>query len=325
MLVVNPNLCFDRTLWVDELKVVTVSRPYRAEVTAGGKAVNVVRALRDLGHAGTLVGLLPGGDGDRLDGLLRDEGLNFVAVDVRGQVRTATIVIETTGRATVLNEQGPALGSQDLALLVASVESQLKGGHRSLACSGSLPPGLPVDTYAQLVAVARRRGVLSVVDAARDALAAALVACPDLVTPNLDEAEGLVTGRAVEQVTVSAAQVQTLRDRALMAADLLLGRGARRALVTVGEHGAAYADGSGHHWLSAPAAQVANPIGAGDALVAGVLIALESSGPGSAADWVGVVRHGLAVASAAVEHPTAGRVHPARARELASALGLGAA
>ncbi len=59
MLVVTANLCFDRTLWVDALTLGTVSRPRRVLVSAGGKGVNVVRALRDLGTPGTLLGLLP--------------------------------------------------------------------------------------------------------------------------------------------------------------------------------------------------------------------------------------------------------------------------
>ncbi len=245
MLVVNPNPCFDRTLWVAELTVGTVSRPRRAEVTAGGKGLNVVRALRDLGAAGTLLGLLPADGAERLVALLRDEGLSLVGVPVAGAVRSATIVVEDSGRATVLNEPGPTLDAGDLEHLLATAASELTAGHRALACSGSLPPGLPVDAYARLVAVARANGVVSIVDGARDALAAALPAGPDLVTPNLDEAEGLATGRAVEQVAAGPADVHSIPDRARTAAGMLRERGARRALVTAGEHGAAYADGAG--------------------------------------------------------------------------------
>ena len=317
MLVVNPNLCFDRTLWVDELTVGTVSRPRRAEVTAGGKGVNVARALLALGESGTLVGLMPVGGADRLEELLRTEGLRFVPVVVEGEARSATIVVEDSGRATVLNEPGPALGAGDLDRLVDAVAAELGTGHRSLAGSGSLPPGLPVDAYARLVATARDGGAVSVIDGAREALAAALPAGPDLVTPNLDEAEGLVTGRAVEQVAPAAADADSLAERALAAGRMLLDRGARRALVTVGEHGAAFSDGSSHEWLLAPAARVANPIGAGDALVAGVLAALEC---GPEPDWPRAVRHGVAVASAAVEHPLAGRIDPDRARALSAGL-----
>jgi 1-phosphofructokinase family hexose kinase len=292
-----------------------VCRPRRAEVTAGGKGVNVVRALLALGDPGTLVGLTPAGGGDRLEELLRVEGLRFVPVGVAGEARSATIVVEDSGRATVLNEPGPDLGAGDLDRLVDAVAAELGSGHRSLAGSGSLPPGLPADAYARLVATARDGGAVSVIDGARDALAAVLPAGPDLVTPNLDEAEGLVTGRAVERV--APADADSVPDRALAAARMLLDRGARRALVTVGEHGAAYSDGSTEQWLPAPPARVANPIGAGDAVVAGVLAALEC---GSEPDWLRAVRHGVAVASAAVEHPVAGQIDADRARALSAGL-----
>jgi 1-phosphofructokinase family hexose kinase len=320
VLVVNPNLCFDRTLWVDELTVGTVSRPRRVDVTAGGKGVNVVRAVRDLGAECTLLALLPDRGSDRLEALLRSEGLTVVGVPVAGDVRSATIVVEDSGRATVLNEPGPVLDASDLDRLVDAVGSEFRAGHRVLACSGSLPPGLPVEAYARLVAAAREHGAVSVVDAARDALAAALPAGPDLVTPNLDEAEGLDTGRAVEEVAPTNG-VDAVPERALEAAGMLLERGALRALVTAGEFGAAYADRSGRQWLEAPPAQVANPIGAGDALVAGVLAALEH---GAEPDWLGAVTHGVRVASAAVEHPVAGRIDPDRARSLSAGLALGA-
>ncbi len=244
------------------------------------------------------------------------EGLTLVAVDVPGELRSATIVLEDSGRATVLNEPGAERTAADRDRLIEAADGELASGrHRALACSGSLPPGLPDDAYARLVDLGRERGSAVVVDAAREALAAALVAGPDLVTPNLEEAEGLATGRVVEQVAHDPADHETVPDRALAAAATLLERGARRALVTAGEHGAAYADGTGRgRWLSAPQVRAANPIGAGDALVGGVLSALESGD--ATTDWEGAVRHGLAVASAAVEHPVAGRVDADRVAAL---------
>lgn len=317
MLVVTANVCFDRTLWVDELTPGTVSRPRRASVGAGGKGVNVARTLRDLGSPGTLVGLLPADGADRFAALMHAEGLALVSVPATGAVRSATIVLEDDGRATVLNEPGPTLEAADRDRLVAAVATELATGQGAMACSGSLPPGLPVDTYAELVATARGHGVLSVVDTARDALASALPAAPDLVTPNLAEAEGLLTGWVTEPVATAGAEPAQVIDRALGAATRLLGQGARRALVTVGAHGAAFADSSGTHWLSAPVVQPSNPIGAGDSLVGGVLAALGERA--ADADWLQVVRHGVTVASCAVEHPAAGRVDPARVEALGAA------
>ncbi|MFY0409472.1 1-phosphofructokinase family hexose kinase [Solicola sp. PLA-1-18] len=311
MIVVTPNLCFDRTLWVEEFAAGTVSRPSRVEVTAGGKGVNVSRTLRDLGHRPLLVGLVAERQGAALTDLLAEEGAEVLPVAVPGEVRSATIVLEASTRATVLNEPGPQVGEAELADLLTAVDGALAtGGHRVLVCSGSLPPGLPLDAYGRLCDLARRHGVVSVVDAAREVLAATLAHGPDVVTPNLEEAEGLLTG-VVTESSDQAGDREEYRGRALAAAVDLVARGARRAVVTAGSQGAAYADAHGTTWTDAPAVDVANPIGAGDSFVGGLTASLTDDG-----DWPTAVAHAVAVAGAAVEQVRAGRVDAARVAEL---------
>lgn len=315
MLVVTPNLCFDRTLWVESFGAGTVARPYRVEVTAGGKGVNVARTVADLGGTGVLIGLVADRGGTELCRLLAAEGLDLAAVEVKGSVRSATIVIEDSQRATVLNEPGPVVGDAELEALIASVSTAVGTAPppRLVVCSGSLPPGLPIDTYARIVRLVHERGGICVVDAARTALAAALPAGPDLVCPNLDEAEGLATGKVLE----SSSHVEDpaeIRKRALAAAHGLLEQGARRAVVTAGAHGVANVDDTGDWWTDAPRVTVANPIGAGDSFVGGLASALESG-----ASWRDAVDRGVVVASAAVAHPRAGRVDARRVHELVAA------
>ncbi len=311
MLVVNPNLCFDRTLTVEEFAVGTVSRPSSVVVSAGGKGVNVARTARDLGEPALLVGLLADREGRRLSELLRGEGLDFSPVPVAGEVRSATIVLESSGRATVLNEPGPVLGESDLDRLLAHVEAELASVGGPLVCSGSLPPGLPVDAFARLTTLGRRVDAAVVVDAARAALEATLPAGPDLVTPNLAEAEGLVSGTVVEDVETERTAKAEVVDRAAKAALGLVERGARRAVVTAGGHGVSAAVDGTTTWIDAPAVAVANPIGAGDSFTSGVAVALARG-----ADWLDAVRHGVVVASAAVERHGAGRVDPTRVAAL---------
>lgn len=310
MLVVGPNLCFDRTLWVEAFEAGTVSRPHRVEVTAGGKGVNVARTVADLGGRCTLVGLVAEQGGDDLLRLLAGEGVDVRAVTVSGGVRSATIVIEDSQRATVLNEPGPATDATDLAALLSALGEELEQGHDLVVCSGSLPPGLPSDTYAHVTRLADDHGVACIVDGARSALVEALPAGPDLVCPNLDEAEGLTTGAILESSHHSL-DPEDVRNRALAAAHGLRGRGALRAVVTAGAYGAAYAEDAGVSWIQAPAVEVANPIGAGDSFVGGVAAALEAG-----SSWPDSVRRGVLVASAAVEHARAGRVDPRRVEQL---------
>lgn len=311
MLVVTPNLCFDRTLRVEHFDAGAVVRPYDVVEAPGGKGVNVCRALADLGGSGHLLGLLGRDDEDRFTALAHAEGLRLSAVTVDGGLRTATIILEDSGRATVLNEPGPVVGAVEADALCERAAALLQGGG-TLVCSGSLPPGMPTDVYGRLAALARESGVRSVVDGARAALADALAAEPDLVTPNLHEAEGVVEGRFAES-SHDDAPLDVVRERAFAMADAMLDRGARRALVTAGAYGAAYVGDGDRAWVPAPEVRVSNPIGAGDALVGGLAHALERG-----RTWLEAVRWGVSVASAAVEHPTAGRLDADRARELAA-------
>lgn len=313
MIVVSPNLCFDRTLWVEAFEAGTVSRPHRVEVTAGGKGVNVARTVNDLGATCTLLALVADHGGEELLRLLAEEGIDVEAVPVEGSVRSATIVIEDSQRATVLNEPGPVVHSAKA--LLAALADALDGashvpGHDLVVCSGSLPPGLPDDTYAQVTRLAHDHDAMCVVDGARSALAEVLSAGPDLVCPNLDEAEGLTSGAVLES-SHQTQELDDVRERAMAAARGLRARGAARAVVTASSHGAAYTDESGDRWIPAPSVHVANPIGAGDSLVGGVAAALAEGTP-----WPDAVHRGVVVASAAVEHARAGRVDPRRVAQL---------
>jgi 1-phosphofructokinase family hexose kinase len=311
LLVVTPNLCFDRTLRVDRFEAGSIARPYEVLETAGGKGVNVCRTVGDLGGRADLVGVVGSDDVARLNSEVRAEGLSLHAVEVAGRLRVATIIVEDSGRASVLNEPGPIVTAEVTEALCRRVAELLPDRSVLLVCSGSLPPGMDTDVYGRLAVMARAQGVVSVIDGARAALADSLAFEPDLVTPNLHEAEGVVEGRS-EEASHDDAPLDEVRDRAFAMAATLRDRGARRALVTAGAHGAAYAADDGDVWVAAPPVQVRNPIGAGDALVGGLAQALTEG-----QDWIDAVRWGVAVASAAVEHPAAGHLDVAEARRLA--------
>jgi len=310
MLVAGPNLTLDRTLNLDELRPGEVLRFDDAVVTPGGKGVNVARTALGLGAPATLVGFTPGRTGAAAAALLGDEGVALVPVPVRGEIRSTAVVLERSGRVTVMNEPGPSLGAGDWERFEAAVADRL-GAVGVLACSGSLPPGSPGDAYARLAVLAEGAGAVAIVDVTGAQLGAALEVGAGVVTPNLAEAEGLLHGRADE--TVEAGDPLEVRDRARAAARELVARGARRAIVTAAAAGAAVADGSSVGWLEAPrVAQVRNPVGAGDSLVGGLGVALERGEPFGAAAVFGV-----AVAAASVETETAGTVDAARASGLA--------
>jgi 1-phosphofructokinase family hexose kinase len=311
MVVAGPNLTLDRTLRLPELRPGEVLRFDGAVVSPGGKGVNVARVARELSAPGVLVGFLPGRTGAAAAALLGDERVVLRGVAVDGEIRSTAVVLERSGRVTVFNEPGPALARGDWERYEAAVEAELsKGPQNLLVCSGSLPPGAPDDAYARLVVAVRTRGVTTVVDVGGAQLAAAVHAGADVVTPNLAEAEGLLLGRGDE--TVEAGDAAEVRARAEAAARDLVARGARAAVVTAAEAGAAVATGGEARWLAAPrVGQVRNPIGAGDAFAAGLALALER---GEGFDEA--VAAGMATGAASVETDTAGLVVPTRVAEL---------
>lgn len=318
MLVVTPNLCFDVTVRLPALVPGAVLRATDTTTSAGGKGVNVVRSSRATGTAGTrLVGFVPRTDGDRLAQLLQREGTELLGADADGEVRVATIFLEQDGRTTVINGRGPQITAEQWQALVDTVAAALQPGE-VLVCSGSLPPGVATDGYGQLVALAHAHGCRAVVDAAPAPLAAALSHRPDLISPNLSEAEGLLDGTTSEQVDETGDDIPA---RAVRAAVELHRRGAVRAVVTAGSSGAALATDDGSWWFTSPRAVVVSPIGAGDSFVGGAGPLLQSR---DSIDDVALVVRGMATASASCEQELAGGVDPARVTELAAQITVSA-
>jgi 1-phosphofructokinase family hexose kinase len=312
MLIAGPNLTIDRTLTIAELRPGEVLRFDDAVITPGGKGVNVARAAMALGADAVLVGLLPGHTGAAVAAMLAREGVSLAGIEVGGEVRSAAIVLERSGRVTVMNEPGPELRAEDWERYETAVADRL-AEHEVLVCSGSLPPGAPDDAYARLAALAAAAGAAAIVDVTGAQLGAAVSGGAAIVTPNLAEAEGLLHGR--EDETVEAGDLDEVRARAQAAAAELVARGARSAIVTAAAAGAAVADGERVAWLPAPRVTVRNPVGAGDSFVGGFAAWLER---GERLDEA--VAAGMAAAASSVESMLAGGIDVARMEELARRL-----
>jgi 1-phosphofructokinase family hexose kinase len=309
MLIVNPNLTTDRTIPLDVLVPGSVHRTGTAITTLGGKGINVARVGRAFGHPALIIAFEPADSAAQLRQLAAAEHADLAGVPVPGSVRAASVLLEDSGRVTVLNEPGPLVDAGRWGNLLAEVTRRAPG-HQTAVCSGSLPPGSPADAYAQVVALARQAGLRTIVDAAGLVLAAALAARPDVVSPNLAEAEALLSGTSGEGVEPAGDQVA---QRAAAAARELVVRGAVGAIVSAGSHGAAFSDGRQTLFCAPPRVTVVNPIGAGDALVGGLAHALETGLP-----WTAAVPYAIAVASASCEQDLAGGIDVNRVAVLAA-------
>jgi len=287
-LTTNPSL--DRTIEVDVLARGAVLRAHDGRVDPGGKGINVARALLTQGHKARAVLPTGGAEGRQLADLLVAEGVDLRPVPIAGAVRSNITIAEADGTVTKVNEPGPALSRNEIADLVDATLDACAGADW-LVLSGSLPPGMGDDTYAELLARSRTSGLRRALDTSGPAFRAALDRLPDLVKPNREElAEA--TGRPVD----------TLGD-ALSAARELIAAGAVAVLASLGPDGALLVDRRGVLHAEAPVEQPRSTVGAGDALLAGFLAA---GGEGAAALVTGV-----AWSVAAVRQPGSRMPRPA--------------
>lgn len=302
------NLTLDRVVRLPGLVPGAVLRASSVDTALGGKPVNVARVALALGARVLLVANLPGVSGSAAAAQLEARGLVVLPVATGGELRVATIVLEAGGRTTVINEPGPVLDPPEAAALVEAFERAVAGERpQVVVLSGSLPPGAAEEMYSGGVRAAHRHGAIAVVDAGGRALASALAAGADLVKPNLAEAESLLRAGgtpagSAELVDDSSSDVD-LRCRA--AARSLVDAGARAALVSGGRHGAALRAGGRDWWFAAPSTALpeVHSVGAGDALVGGLVAGLERGHP-----LVEAVRLGMAAAAISTTRPGPGDV-----------------
>ncbi|TQR85782.1 1-phosphofructokinase family hexose kinase [Mycobacterium hodleri] len=265
---VTPNPSIDRTVSLGAtLTRGAVHRVTSATSEPGGKGVNVARALALAGL--DAIAVLPTSDDDPMVAALRAAGVAFRSVPVGGVVRTNLAITEADGTTTKLNEPGAPLDADALDALTRAVLAHAETASW-IVLSGSLPPGVPDEWYADVVARLASAPCHVAVDTSErplDALAAGFgTAAPDLIKPNAEELAGLV-GASPEELESAAAQGDPAP--VILAANQLIERGAKTILVTLGAAGAVLVDPTGSWMAAPPPITPRSTVGAGDSSLAG--------------------------------------------------------
>jgi 1-phosphofructokinase family hexose kinase len=271
----------DQVRW-EEKNVIQSERRW-----AGGKGINVARWLQFLGGAKSARLLLPlgGSTGKEMATCLHGEKLPFQMVPIRQPTRVNVIVTATVGGQMRFNPPGPQLSLSEWRTFLRSAEQALsKSG--VLVLSGSLPRGVSVDAYAQLVQRGHRARVKTVADCDGAALAAVAGAGPFLVKPNVHELAQWWRRPLLSESTIQRA-ASKLSERT--GGWVLVSRGPQGGLLL----NAAYA---GYYRATVPRIKPVNTVGAGDAMLAAVVrqIGLKAEPE----EWL---RWGVAVGTAATQ------------------------
>jgi tagatose 6-phosphate kinase len=280
---VTLNPALDLTYAVDALVPHGTHRVATVAERAGGKGLNVARVLRALGEPVLATGLLGGVTGQRVLDLLGAEGVAASFVRIAGETRRTVAVVDPAD-ATGFWEPGSTITEAEWSRFRDEFRTLLATAS-VVALSGSLPPGVPISAYADLIRDARTAGVPAVLDTSGPALRSGLAARPAVAKPNAEELAALSPGEDV----VAAV-------RAVAAGPVVVSRGARGLLaVTAGEV-----------FECAPPEVVAgNPTGAGDACVAAL-----ARGVRDGTGWPDLLADAVALSAAAVAAPVAGAFDP---------------
>jgi len=192
ILTVTLNAAIDRTVAVPNFRLGQRHRAVESRTVAGGKGVNVARALKLLGRPVIATGLAGGPTGTRILERLAEEAILNDFTRIHGDSRTNLAVVDpTSNEQTEINERGPEVSAEEIDRFVEKL-LYLAQGARICVLAGSVPPGVEPDVYARLTQALRGLGVVTILDTDGESMRAGLRANPDVVAPNQSEAEEAV-------------------------------------------------------------------------------------------------------------------------------------
>ncbi len=302
IITVTLNAAIDKSLSVPNFRLGRRHRTVEQRTMAGGKGVNIARTLKVLGQPVIATGFAGGVTGTHIVEQLTDEAILNDFVRIREESRTNTSVLDpTSGEQTEVNERGPSVSEHEVELFADKL-LYLARGAAIVVFAGSLPRGVDSDIYASLIRELARMEVTTVIDTDGEPLHHAVRAEPDVVSPNVLEAEELVGHEFAGEEERSLA----VREIAAL--------GPREAIMTLPDGCFAQVLIDGRPCLKRARIDPREPVakrGSGDAFLAGYVAArYESRAPDQC------LRFGVACGAESTGRLGAGLIDPREARRL---------
>ncbi|MCC9167640.1 1-phosphofructokinase family hexose kinase [Pontibacter harenae] len=254
----------------------------------GGGGINVSRAIKKLGGDSCAWFLAGGPSGQRLQELLEEEGVDFWALETKNWTRESLMVVdESNGNQYRFGMPGPEIKEEEWKRFVDKLE-QLEEVPEYVIASGSLPPGVPDDFYLQLAVIANKKGFKLIVDTSGEALMKAAGEGVYLIKPNVGELANLAGKEQIGAMELEEFAMKVLNEGKC---EVLV--------VSLGPRGAMLANKkSGISYVVPPTVKQGSAVGAGDSMVAGMVLGFLRG-----YDLEDVIRYGVAAGSAATITP----------------------
>jgi 1-phosphofructokinase family hexose kinase len=305
IITVTLNAAIDKSLSVPNFRLGRRHRTVEQRTMAGGKGVNIARALKALGQPVIATGMAGGATGTHIVEQLTEEAILNDFVRIREESRTNTSVLDpTSGEQTEINERGPSVSEQEVELFRDKL-LYLARGAAIVVLAGSLPRGVDADLYASLIRELHRLDVTTVIDTDGDPLLQAVRAEPGVVSPNVLEAEELVGHEFLGEDN---------EEERLLAVRAIAELGPREAILTMPDGCVAQVLSDGKPALWRARIEPREPVarrGSGDAFLAGYVAArYEGRSPEQC------LRFGVACGAESTSRLGAGLIEPREARRL---------
>lgn len=263
IITVTMNPAVDKTVEINNFRVGAVNRISSLRLDAGGKGINVSKTVKALGGSSLAAGILAGGAGHFIKGYLDQAGIDNDFVFVKGETRTNVKVVDRLNHTnTDINEPGPVVSTEDIGQLERKVYNSLNKDSL-LVLSGSIPANISTGIYKEWIECARKVGARVLLDSDGELMREGIKAEPYLIKPNINELEGLM-GRKLDSIENIAG-----------AAKSLIEAGIKIVAVSLGAGGAIFANGNSIIHGEGLQVEVRSTVGAGDAMVAALAVALE--------------------------------------------------
>ncbi|MDD4876811.1 MAG: 1-phosphofructokinase [Dehalococcoidales bacterium] len=280
----NPSL--DEHITVDGLIIDEANRWSKLKRYAGGKGIDVARAIHEMNGITVAYGFIGGSQGRTLEILLDEEGVQYSFTPIQQETRTNFIITDTkTYQQTRIGARGPHISKSELERFYRKLR-EIRPKPDLLVASGSLPPGVPDDIYYNIADESRKYGIRTVLDSEGVWLEEGIKAKPYLIKPNVYEAEELLK----RDIPNKKAVIKAALD--------LVEMGTQIAIISRGKDGIIAASREEIIEAIPPMVKVRSALGAGDCTIAGLAIKLANNEP-----LIEACRLGVAMGTAAVLTP----------------------
>ncbi|MBG9983154.1 hexose kinase [Aerococcaceae bacterium DSM 111020] len=306
ILTITMNPSVDISYPLDHLAINTVNRVSNTIKTAGGKGLNVTRVLKDMGNDPITSGVLGGHLGKFIIDALDQQGIKNDFYQIDQETRNCIAILHDNGQQTEILESGPVLNHNIETDFLDFFEAKLLSYPiEVITVSGSLPQGIPSNFYSKLIKISSKKNIPLILDTSGNSLKESVFNLqsekPFLIKPNEEEIIAL-TGKGIDNSDIYALK------EALMASDL---SEIEWIVVSLGADGCIAKHKDKFYKVNIPSISVVNPVGSGDATIAGFALAISQS-----ASDEDILKTGMTTGMLNTQEKLTGHVNPKNFQEL---------